>query len=201
MADEKTLELIAILILMILITGAMLVNVLPYIIWARRSKNAETSPLSDEKRELLSKKIEAINASGGENELVDYVWKTLRKKDFSVMADITETLVGRFEKDVFIAKNFRNDCQNIMDTGSMLDVDYVFTLEDEFFDGYRRVKVLKLAECEDHKAVRMALDDVHKSAAGMAEYLKGFHRNERKPDLDVWQDRIKYNLNKEKLVM
>lgn len=201
MIDEKTLELVVFSILAVLMLAVIVINMLPAITWPRKAKKEEKSPLSDESKELLSKKIKIINNSSGEDELSDYVWKILRKKDYSILAENTETLVSRFESDVSIAKSFRDYCQEIMDNGSDVDVGYVFSLEDEFFDKYKRVKVLKLTECDDSKTMRVALEDVHKSSTKMVEYLSGFRKKARSLDLNPWQDRAKYNLNKEKLVM
>ena len=201
MIDEKTLELIAFSILAALMLAVIIINMLPAITWPRKAKKEEKSPLSDESKELLSKKIKIINNSSGEDELSDYVWKILRKKDYSILAENTETLVSRFESDVSFAKSFRDYCQEIMDNGSEVDVGYVFSLEDEFFDKYKRVKVLKLTECDDSKTMRAALEDVHKSSTKMVEYLSGFRKKARSLDLNPWQDRTKYNLSKEKLVM
>lgn len=201
MIDERTLELVAFSILAVLMLAVIVINMLPAITWPRKAKKEEKSPLSDESKELLSKKIKIINNSSGEDELSDYVWKILIKKDYSILAENTETLVSRFESDVSVAKSFRDYCQEIMDNGSEVDASYVFSLEDEFFDKYKRVKVLKLTECDNSKTMRMALEDIHKSSMKMVEYLSGFRKKARSLDLNSWQDRAKYNLSKEKLVM
>ncbi|MBR3366120.1 hypothetical protein IKG48_03320 [Candidatus Saccharibacteria bacterium] len=136
----------------------------------RKAKRMAENPLSNENKEPLSEKIKSINAKGHENELRDYVKDVFLEKDYSSMT----VEIGAFKTDVDIAKDFRDDCRKIMDTGLDLNPSYIFYLEDKFFDEYRKLKVLKLAECDDVEKVRLVLRGIHRAVNEMVRYLMRF---------------------------
>ena len=134
----------------------------------RKQNELKEHPLSANNKEFLSCKIEAINSY--ETELLDYVECVL----YSSNILRPELLIADLKTDERIAKDFRWDCQKIMESGIKLNPSHVFSLEDEFFDEYKKLKVLKLAECEDTQNVCAVLYDISEAASRMNEYLKSF---------------------------
>ena len=172
---NEALEVFAILALVIsMILIPVLSVIIPDSMKTRKAKRMAENPLSNENKEPLSEKIKSINAKGHENELRDYVKDVFLEKDYSSMT----VEIGAFKTDVDIAKDFRDDCRKIMDTGLDLNPSYIFYLEDKFFDEYRKLKVLKLAECDDVEKVRLVLRRIHRAVNEMVRYLMRFSETE-----------------------
>lgn len=159
------------ILIFVLIFGEAILNFIEFI-EVRKEKRVAENPLSEENKKLLSKKIENINAK--HDELLAYVVSML--DDGTILGRYKE--ITDFRMDETIAKDFRNNCQKILDSGIKLDFSRVFDLEDNFFNEYRRLKVLKLAECKDVKEIYSVLYSIHMAASEMTEYLMSFSKGE-----------------------
>ena len=101
-----------------------IVIVLPLVRYSQIKKVNELKkyPLSEDNKELLSNKIETINFY--ETELVDYVECVLYNANIMK----PESLIVDLRTDECIAKELRQDCQRIMDSGVELNPSHVLKM-------------------------------------------------------------------------